>query len=125
MLALVSRVLPSQIFDILLVYTIMASIIGWAIAITLGWPLFLLYERFGLRSLWQYVIAGALCALPFWLLWFYSLDSGNWLAHKYVDTYYIFSTGIFSAVAFWFLVVRTARTKQSFNFTTQLSDPGS
>jgi hypothetical protein len=122
MLVLLSGVLPNQIFDILFVYTLIASIIGWAIAVVIGWPLFLIFERFGFRSLWQHAIGGALCALPFWLLWSYSLDSGTWLAHKYVNTFYIFSVGISSAIAFWIFVVRPTLIKKSFNYTTDISN---
>jgi hypothetical protein len=114
-MVVVSGVEPNQILSVLFVYTLVGSVIGVVIAIFLGWPLFQAYKFFGMYKIWQYAIGGVLCALPFWALWFYPFNTGHWAVYRYVNTFYFFSVGIFSAIAFWFFVVRKMHTNKQLN----------
>lgn len=110
-----SDIEANQILSVLFVYTLVGSVIGMIIATFLGWPLFQAYKFFGMYRAWQFAIGGALCALPFWALWFYPFNSNHWATYRYVNSFYFFSVGIFSAIAFWYFVIRKMYTNNQLN----------
>jgi len=92
--------------DVVIIYSLVGSVIGWLVAGIIGNPMYLIYRRMGWNKLWHYLLGGIVCAVPFWAFWFYPFNSGHWEAYKYINTIYFFSVGAVAAVVFWWLSIR-------------------
>ncbi|WP_092386734.1 hypothetical protein [Halopseudomonas salegens] len=82
-------------------YGIVATIIGWVVAVVLGVPLFLLARRLGAIG-WQYFIFGGfLCGAAFWAVWFYPYTGGHFEAYWHTNGLYFCASGVFSGLSIW------------------------
>jgi hypothetical protein len=111
-MCLTPEVASHQFGSVLITYSIVGAIFGIISALLFGWPISLVFQRFKLIKLWHFILGGFVCALPFWVAWFYPFNSGHWDAKKYTNSIYFFSVGILSGATYWFLVIRTTHTNE-------------
>lgn len=112
MLALdpIEKLTATVIINTLFLYTFVGSVFAWIVAGVIGIPLYLLYRRMGWVKLWQYLLGGMFCAIPFWALWFYPFDTVHWEVYKYSNTIYFFSVGGIAAGVFWWLSINPKKS---------------
>ena len=107
------EVSATQFVGVVFIYTLVGSLFAICCALLFDWPLSLIYSRLGLASWWQFCIGGAICALPFWIGWFYPFDTGHWEAYRVSNSLYFLSVGVLGGYFYWWLVVRPQPTNKS------------
>ena len=95
----------NSFFSILIMYTLAGYIFSILSAVMFGLPLSAIFRRLDLKRWWQYGIGGLLCAIPFWLLWFFPFDTEHWKQYRLINSIYFFSVGLTSGIIYWLLVV--------------------
>jgi hypothetical protein len=79
------------------------------VAVVLGLPADALYRKFGLRRWWQFVLGGAVLALPLWYSLAEPFSSPRWQLNGAFDTLNYVGSGVFGGLAYWWLRVRNAK----------------
>jgi len=109
------EVASHQFIGVLFIYTFIGAFFGIISALIFSWPIAMVFHYFNVTKLWHYALGGFVCALPFWVAWFYPFNSGHWEAFKISNSMYFFSVGILSGIIYWYLVVRDQHTNKSLN----------
>jgi len=94
---------------LVMLYGLFGSIFGLLSGLFFGWPIVKVFERYNLERLWQYIIAGIVCALPFLVGWFYPFNSEHWCVFGLTNSLYFFATGIIASIFYWYNVVKVKR----------------
>jgi len=123
MVVLSSDVSEAQIAGVVFVYSLVGSVFAIISAFLFGWPLSVLYRRLDFTLWWQYSIGGAICAFPFWFIWFYPFDTGHWEAYRLSNSAYFYSVGIFAGYIYWWCVVRPINKSKQEGRPTSWSAP--
>ena len=76
-----------------------------ASALLLGVPTFMLYQRLALRRWWQFLLGGALAAIPLWYHLAAPFASVRWDRSGLFDSLEYLGSGAAAGVAFWYLVI--------------------
>ena len=108
-----SKVSSTQFAGVLFTYSLVGSVFGILSAAIFGWPLSFVFRSFSLTSWWQFCLGGLLCALPFWIAWFYPFNTGHWEAYRVSNSLYFFGVGMLAGVIYWRFVVRRQPTNKS------------
>lgn len=106
-------VTSAQFTGFVLTYTFVGSFFAVICALLFGWPLSIIYTRLGMLNWWQYCVGGILCALPFWVIWFYPFNTGHWQAYRISNSIYFFGVGMLGGYFYWWLVVKAQLTNKA------------
>ena len=79
------------------------SPIAIPVALLLGFPAFLIYKRWNVRTWWMFALGGLLLATPVWYLLVSPIGNPRWEAAGLYDSINYLGTGLFGGLAFWLL----------------------
>ena len=105
----------SQFVAALLTYSFVGSLFAIFSALIFGWPLSLIFRRFGFIQWWQFCIGGVICAFPLWAAWFYPFDGGHWEAYRITNSLYFYGIGSLGGFLYWWFVVRHVQNDKLLN----------
>ena len=82
---------------------IVAIPVSVLVALLLGGPLAMAFNRLKIEAWWQYGLAGFAASLPVWAALSQPFESARWQSDGPYDTLNYVGSGVLSAMAYWFL----------------------